>query len=108
MSFVTTTAALMQATLQRSNASFGLQQNNQKIMGLANGDAMRVASLGDAAYAPGPNGQPSPIEALYLKERSLRLKNIQNQVQMAAARAMEESYQKMLEKSIKSEFSTFA
>lgn len=107
MGFITMTTGLMQAVSQKHNAQFGVQQANQARMALAGNPAMEVAQLGDAAYAPGVNGSPSPMQALYLRDRALTLNTIQQQIQALVAEQIEANYRKQLPEEIKSTFSTF-
>ncbi len=109
MSLVSRTIGLMQTTAMRHNASFASQNASQQMMGLANGRAMDVAMMGDAAYAPSPQfGGMSPMAALAQQDKTLMMNKVRSDIQFAAASAWYDSIAKGAKEDIKKDFSTFA
>jgi hypothetical protein len=122
-------AGMYSAIAMRSNAEMTMFNANQARMGLANGAAMQVAAMGDAAYFGSPSGAAptfssntdgnpfaalgpsfgaanSPMMQLYQQDRQLQFASARAQINLAYADAMQKYYAKAAEDWGKS-FNTF-
>lgn len=102
MSFVTNMAFMMLNTARLSNAQFAVQQANEARMGLAGSGAQQVAFGSSDPYADGS------MMSLAKQDLALELSSVRNAMMAKATQAMIESNKKMMDESIKREFSAFA